>query len=336
VNPLEMLQYDFMQRALVTGVLIGLAAPVVGIFLVQRRLALIGDGMGHVALAGVAVGVLTGTAPVWTALAAAVAAAVLIEVVRARGRTSGDVVLATMFYGGIAGGVVLISRSPDGAATNLNAYLFGAITTTTSGDVVAFAALTVAVLVVTGLLAPRMFAVANDPEHSRAVGLPVLALNLVLAVVTAVTVVVSMRVVGLLLISALMVLPNAIAQQVCHSFRASLLSAAVIGVLVSVGGIGTSFYASTPSGGTIVVLAVLLFVVTSLAVAVRGHWVRRRHRVAEGHHTHEHGERCGHHAVTHDGHVDYLHGDHLHSPHGDHYDEHHLRPAVPGGPDGPR
>ena len=102
-----------MQRALLAALLVGLTAPVVGIYLVQRRLALIGDGIGHVALAGVAVGLLTGAAPVWTALLAAVAGAVAIELIRARGRTSGDVALAVLFYGGIAGGVVLISQAPE-------------------------------------------------------------------------------------------------------------------------------------------------------------------------------------------------------------------------------
>ena len=143
---LELLQYDFMRRALLAGLLVGLAAPVVGIFLVQRRLALIGDGMGHVALAGVAIGIVTGRAPVWTALVAAVAAAVAIELIRARGRTSGDVALAVMFYGGIAFGVALISRSPEGTPANLNAYLFGAITTTSPRDLVTFAALAAVVL----------------------------------------------------------------------------------------------------------------------------------------------------------------------------------------------
>jgi len=265
---LELLQYDFMRRALLAGLLVGLAAPVVGIFLVQRRLALIGDGMGHVALAGVAVGVVTGRSPVWTALGAAVLAAVAIELIRARGRTSGDVALAVLFYGGIATGVVLISRSPAATPANLNAYLFGAITTTTGSDVVTFAVLAAGVLLAAVVLAPRLFAVADDPEYARAVGLPVLGLNLVLAVLTAVTVVVSMRVVGLLLISALMILPNAIAQLVCHSFRTSLLVAVVVGVLVSLAGVTTSFYASTPSGGTIVVLAVALFVVTAVTSSV--------------------------------------------------------------------
>jgi zinc transport system permease protein len=319
---IELLQYDFMRRALIAGLLVGLAAPVVGIFLVQRRLALIGDGMGHVALAGVAVGVLTGYAPVWTALVAAVLAAVAIELIRARGRTSGDIALAVLFYGGIASGVVIISRSSAATPANLNAYLFGAITTTSAGDVVTFAVLAGAVLLLTLTLAPRLFAVANDPEYARAVGLPVLGLNLLLAVLTAVTVVVSMRVVGLLLISALMILPNAVAQQVCHSFRSSLVVAVATGVLVSLAGVSTSFYAGTPSGGTIVVIAVAVFALTAVLSGLRSRWTRRRHRIAEGHHAHEHGERCGHPAVVHDGHVDYLHGDRLHAPHGGHYDEH--------------
>lgn len=325
---IELLQLEFMRNALIAGVLVGLAAPVVGIFLVQRRLALIGDGMGHVALAGVAAGVLTGFAPVWTALGAAVTGAVAIELIRARGRTSGDVALAVLFYGGIAGGVVLISQSPQGTPANLNAYLFGAITTTSRTDLVMFGVLALAVLVVTFTLAPRMFAVANDPEYARAVGLPVLALNLVLAVLTAVTVVVSMRVVGLLLISALMILPNAIAQQVCHSFRASLALAVATGLVVSVVGISTSYYTATPSGGTIVVLAVLLFVVAATVASLRERLLRRRHRLAEPHHLHEHGAGCGHRAVPHDGHLDYLHEGHRHAMHGGHYDEHFPSPDT--------
>jgi zinc transport system permease protein len=259
---------------------------------------------------------------VWTALLAAVAGAVAIELVRARGRTSGDVALAVLFYGGIAGGVVLISLSPSGTPANLNAYLFGAITTTSTADLVTFAVLAGAVLLTAAVLAPRLFAVSNDPEYARAVGLPVVALNLTLAVLTAVTVVVSMRIVGLLLISALMILPNAIAQQVCHSFRSSLILAIGTGVVVSVAGVSTSFYASTPSGGTIVLFAVGLFLLVALVVAARDALARRRHQHAEAHADHEHGPGCGHPAVPHDDHVDYVHAGHRHAQHAGHYDEH--------------
>lgn len=318
----DMLAYPFMRNALLAALLVGLTAPVVGIFLVQRRLALIGDGMGHIALTGVAMGVLTGTAPVWAALIAAVGGAVAIELIRARGRTSGDIALAVLFYGGIAGGVVLISLAPAGAPVNLNSYLFGAITTTTGTDLVTFAVLGGVVLATALVLSRQLFAVSNDPEYARAVGLPVLTLNLVLAVLTAVTVVVSMRVVGLLLISALMILPNAIAQLVCHSFRSTMAVAVGVGVIVSVAGVSTSYYANTPSGGTIVLLAIAVFVLAAIGAAVRDALSRHRHAVAERHHAHEHGTDCGHDAVPHDDHVDYLHQGHRHAQHAGHYDEH--------------
>jgi zinc transport system permease protein len=332
------LEFGFMQRALLASLMVGLVAPAVGVFLVQRRLSLLGDGLGHVALTGVAVGVLTSSAPVGTALVAAVLGAVLIELVRARGRTSGDVALAVLFYGGIAGGVVLLSLAPRGQATNLEAYLFGAITTTSGTDVAVFAAITVVVLGVVWLLGQRLYAVSDDEEYARAVGLPVLALNVVLAVLVASTVVLSMRVVGLLLISALMIVPSAVAQLLARSFRQTLYLACAIGLVVSVSGTTASYYTGTPSGGTIVLLAIALFLAVTAGVTLREVTARRRHRRrAEVHaaHPHEHGEGCGHQPVPHGDHVDYDHDGHLHAPHrtghGVHYDEHGQHVAPPAG-----
>ncbi|MCA0435967.1 MAG: metal ABC transporter permease [Austwickia sp.] len=316
----DLLQYDFMQRALLAALLVGLTAPLVGVFLVQRRLSLIGDGIGHVALAGVAIGVLTGHQPVLTALVVAALAAVAIEVIRMRGGASGDVVLAIMFYGGIALGVVLMARAPAGGAS-LNSYLFGAITTTSPADLWTFIALATLVMVLTLWLRPWLFAVANDEEYCRSAGLPVLAINVLLAVLTAVTVVVSMRVVGLLLISALMIVPNAAAQPLARSFRTGLGMAVTMGLACSVGGVTASYYLDTPSGGTIVVLAVGLYAVVAVTAGLvrrlRNH--RERHTLA---HEHEHGPGCGHEAIPHGDHVDYLHDGHLHAPHHGHYDEH--------------
>ncbi len=316
----DILSFSFMQHALLAAFLVGLAAPMVGVFLVQRRLSLIGDGMGHVALAGVAVGVFTNQAPVLTALVFAVLAAVGIELVRARGRTSGDVALAVMFYGGIALGVVVIGRS-NGAPTNLDSYLFGAISTTTHTDLLVFAALAFVVVGLTWALAPRLFAVANDEEYARATGMRVTALNITLAVLTAVTVVVAMRVVGLLLISALMIVPNATAQLVAGSFRSAMRIAVVIGVICSVGGVTASFYADTAPGGTIVLLAIALFLLAASYSALRSRITGRQHKEAEQH-EHEHGPHCGHPAIEHEHHVDYLHDGHRHAPHEGHYDEH--------------
>jgi zinc transport system permease protein len=261
---MRFLDYDFMQRALVAALLVGLAAPSVGIFLVQRRLALIGDGLGHVAVTGVALGLALNRSPIPVALVAAIAGAVAVELIRARREAIGEVALAILFYGGIGGGVVLASRSTAGQKS-LNQYLFGSISTTTAGDLRTFTI----VLVVTVGLSGALFSVSNDDEFARASGLPVMRLNLLLAVLTACTVVVSMRVVGVLLVSALMVVPVATAQLIARSFRMTFVIGVAAGVVVSVAGVIVSFYADTPSGGTIVVLAIGLFAVTLLAGGLR-------------------------------------------------------------------
>ncbi|WP_298751221.1 metal ABC transporter permease [uncultured Serinicoccus sp.] len=327
----DMLALDFMRNALLAALVVGLAAPLVGIFLVQRRLSLVGDGLGHVALAGVAIGVVTDSSPVWTALVAAVLAGVVIELIRARGRTSGDVALALMFYGGLAAGVVIINKVEGAQTANLTGYLFGSITTTTRSDVAVFTALSAVIVLVTVVLRQRLFAVAGDEEFARASGLPVLALNIVLAVLTAVTVVVAMRVIGLLLISALMIIPNAAAQQLSASFRAATWWAVGLGVVSSVGGVMTSYYADTASGGTIVLLAIALFALAVLGGSLRKAVATARHRHAERH-LHEHGPGCGHEAVAHGDHVDYLHDGHRHAAHEGHYDEHADHPSADADP----
>lgn len=266
---IEVFQYDFMRRAFVAALLVGLVAPAVGIFLVQRRLALIGDGLGHVAVTGVALGLVLDRAPVFVALITAVVGAVAIELIRARGDTSGEIALAVLFYGGIAGGVVLVSKAPSGAR-NLNQYLFGTITTTSGGDLVVFVILAVVVLAIAIGLGPALFGVSNDDEFARAIGLPVMGLNLLLAALTAFTVVVSMRVVGVLLVSALMVVPVATAQLLARSFRATFVMSMAVGVIASVTGVVVSFYADIPSGGTIVLIAIGLFVGTLVGTSVLG------------------------------------------------------------------
>ncbi|MBG0816032.1 metal ABC transporter permease [Planomonospora sp. ID82291] len=268
---IDLLQYDFMQRALLAALLIGLTAPAVGTFIVQRRLALLGDGIGHVALTGVALGFLTGTAPVLTAVLVSVLGAVAIELVRARGRTSGDVALALLFYGGIAGGVLLISLAPGGSNSTLMSYLFGSISTVTAQDVWVIGALAVAVLGVVAVFGRELFVLCQDEEVAKASGLPVRLLSLLIAVTAALTVVIAMRVVGLLLVSALMVVPVATGQQLTRGFRSTMLLAVVFGVLATVGGLTTSFYVEAPPGALIVLVALGGFV---LALGL-GRFVRR-------------------------------------------------------------
>jgi zinc transport system permease protein len=261
---------------------------------------------------------------------------VLIETIRSQGRTSGDVALALLFYGGIAGGVLLTGLAGQSANT-LNKFLFGSIGSISATDVAVTAGLAAVVLVVALGLAPQLFGVAQDEEFARVAGLNVRVYNLLVSVMAAVTVTVAMRTVGLLLVSALMVVPVATAQQVTRGFRATLLLAMGLGTLASLGGVTISAFVQVQPGATIVLLSLAGF---TMAYPV-GMWLRRRRRLAmpfeeepavfpldTGHlavpedHQHEHGPECGHPAVPHGDHVDYVHDGHRHAPHGSHYDEH--------------
>ena len=262
-----------MRRALLVALLVGLVAPVIGTYLVQRRLSLLGDGIGHAALTGVAlgwlVGNLVGLAPndvlaVPGAVLTAVAGAVAIEMVRAHGRTSGDVALAMLFYGGIAGGVLIMSLA-GGTNANLVGYLFGSISTVSTQDVVLTIALSVLVLAVGVGLRAALFAVCHDEEFARAAGLPVRVLNVTIAVVAALTVTVAMRVVGVLLVSALMIVPVAVAQLVTSSFRRTMATAMAIGVVVCIAGLSITYWHDASPGATIVVLAIGLYALTTAA-----------------------------------------------------------------------
>jgi zinc transport system permease protein len=331
---LELLGLPFMQRAILAAVFTGLAAPAVGTYLVQRRLALMGDGIGHVAVTGVAIGLLTGASPTWTAVLVAVAGAILIEVIRERGHANGDVALALLFYGGLAGGVLITGLAGQSGA-RLQQYLFGSIVTISVSDVIVTMVLAAVVVVVCVGLAPQLFAVAQDQEFARVAGLNIRAYNVLVAVLAAVSVTVAMRTVGLLLVSALMVVPVATAQQLSRSFRTTLATAMVLGTLASVGGLLLSAYwssyARVAPGPTIVLLALAVFIIAWPV----GVWLRSRRRLQEpfpvvaavAHqaidgHPHEHGPDCGHIAVRHGDHVDFVHDGHRHAAHGKHYDEH--------------
>ncbi len=275
---MELLQNPFMQRALIAAVLVGITAPAIGIYLVQRRQALMGDGIGHVAMTGVGLGFLLSTNPIWMATLVSVVGAVVMELIRWYGKTRGDIALAMLFYGGMAGGVMLINLSDAGSNANLTSFLFGSLSSVSDSDVVAIAFLAAFVVLVTVGLRRQLFAVSQDEEFARVTGLPVRVLNLLVAVTAAVTVTVAMRVVGLLLVSALMVVPVAAAQQITRSFKVTFALAVAIGTAVTLSGTVTSYYQDVPPGATIVLMAIGVFIVlTALATPL----ARRRARALQ-------------------------------------------------------
>ena len=273
---MEILNYPFMRLALIAAVFTGLTAPAIGTYLVQRRLALLGDGIGHVALTGVALGLLTGITPLVTAVVVAALGAIVIELLRTYGRTSGDVALAMLFYGGIAGGVLLTNLA-GGSANTLNKFLFGSISTVSVFDLWVVGILGVIVLALAIGLAPQLFAVCQDEEHAKVSGVPVRFYGILIAVLAAVTITVAMQTVGLLLVSALMVVPVATAQQLTRSFRTTFAAAMLLGLFAAVAGVVASYEIDTQPGPTIVIIALAVFALTApLGGLVR--FYRQRHR----------------------------------------------------------
>jgi zinc transport system permease protein len=240
-----------------------------------------GDGIGHLAFAGVAAGLLLEVWPLWTALLVAVVGALAIEWLRSHGRTTSDLALALWFYGGIAAGIVLASRAGNGGLA-IVPYLFGSILTIDTADVRVIVALGVGILVTLALFGRALFAIVVDEESARVNGIPVGIGNSVLAVLTAVTVVAAMRVVGVLLIAALMVLPVASGRILARSFRGTLTVSAAIGAVSVVLGLAAARRWGLAPGGTIVLVAAGLFAVTNVVAG------RPARQAATAHHDHEH------------------------------------------------
>ena len=251
-------------RALVACLAVGVFSPMIGTFLVQRRLSLVGDGIGHVAFAGVGAGLLLNVWPVWTALAFAVAGAVGVEVLRSRRKASGDLALALFFYSGIALGVVFASRGglPDFETLP---YLFGDPLRVSGVGIVWIVVMGAGIAMTLWSLRRVFFAIVTDEDWARVAGLPVDLLNGALAAVTAGAIVAAMKIIGILLVAALMALPVATAQLLASSFRSTMLLAVAIGVGSAAVGLGLARALTLSPGGMIVLVASALFAVVAIA-----------------------------------------------------------------------
>ncbi len=260
---LDIFNYSFMVRAFLAGGVIGVIAPVIGTFLVAKKYSLMADSLAHVSLAGVALGLLLGIYPVYSAIVVAVITSIIIERLRTKRGVSGEIALAMFLSGGLAIAILLIGLG-KGFGVDLFAYLFGSITTVKVTDLWVIGGVGLAVLATVAVVYQDLVYIAFDEEAAMVSGVPVAFLNTLLMVMTAVTVSLAMRVVGVLLIGALMVVPVVTAMQLRQSFRRTLLWAIGFSI-ISVGvGLFGSYYLNLASGGAIVVTSLGLFLVTTL------------------------------------------------------------------------
>jgi zinc transport system permease protein len=253
----EMFQYAFMIRALAAGVLVALILPILGSFLVARRYALISDSLAHVSLAGVGAGLLFGITPLYVAVPVAISGALLLEWLRREKKLTGDISLAIVMSGGLAIAVVLANLA-RGANVNFTSYLFGSIATTTLSDIL--------VLVVAGSLVAlfvlfcyrSLLHVSFDEDSAFIAGYKVTLLNYALVALTAAVVVLSLRIVGGLLISAVLVIPVITASRVAKSFAGTIAWSVPVALVAVVGGLMAAYYLGVAAGGAIVLVAIIL------------------------------------------------------------------------------
>ncbi len=259
----EFLEYGFMHRAFLAGAITALICPAIGVFLVPRRLSLIADSLSHVALAGVALGLLIGVSPVLGALVVTVVGALGMERLRARGALQGDAALAVFLSGGFALAVVLISLA-HGFNADLFAILFGSILTVSPTDVWLIVALGAVVGATIGTFYRQLLAITLNEDLARTSGVPVTALNLLLTVLTALTTVVAMRMVGVLLVSAMIVIPTLTGFDLGRSFRQATVIAIVMALTSMMSGLIAAYYLRLAAGGAVVLTALLIFALASV------------------------------------------------------------------------
>ncbi|MDG1949301.1 MAG: metal ABC transporter permease [bacterium] len=259
---LEILQYSFMQRALVAGLITAIVAPTIGIFFVVRRYSAMPDTIAHLSFAGLAASLLLGTASIPTALAVSVVSVLGIEKMREKKVLPSDTIVSLFLFGGLAVAVVLIGLARN-ANVNIASFLFGSIVTVSTKDIWMISALGAVVMLTTAILWRKLFAVSLDEEVAEATGLPVKAINRILVVLGAAVVAVSMNVIGVLLIGALMVVPVLAAMKLKLSFFHTWLTAVIVSLASVVSGLYASYYLNLASGGAIVLVAILLFLLLS-------------------------------------------------------------------------
>ena len=259
----EIFEYSFMVRALLAGLIVAVTVPVLGSFLVARRYSLISDSLAHVSLAGVGAGLLLGFAPIIVAIPVTVAGALVLEWLRQARRISGEISLAILMSSGLAIAIVLANLA-RGANADFSSYLFGSITTTGVADVAILASVAAIVLIAIALNYRSLLHIAYDEDSARIAGYPVTFLNDMLAALTATIVVLSLRIVGGLLISALIVMPVVAASQIATSFTRTVLWAVIFAAIAVTSGLILAFYIGIAAGGAIVLSALVLLLGTMI------------------------------------------------------------------------
>ena len=258
---LEALSYGFMQKALIAGIAVGLICSFMGTFLVLRRYSLFGDGIAHVAFGGISVGLFLGVFPLWTAFIVSIFGGIGLQKLRQSTKISGDAAVAVVLVSGLAVGVLLVSSS-GGFSVDLFSFLFGSILLISNEDTIMILAISSGIIATLLVLQKQFLHLTFNEEQAKLVGLRTTLLNYAFVILASITVVTSMRLVGILLISALIVIPNITAMMFGKGFKKTVCISMGISVISVIGGILLSYFLNLAPSGTIVIITVGILVGT--------------------------------------------------------------------------
>lgn len=258
---LDILYFSFMQKAIISGIAIALLCSVVGLFLVLRRYSLFGDAVAHSSFGGIAAGLLVGIYPLWTAYIVSLASALIITKIRQKFDISGEAAVAVLLSSGIAVGLILISLS-GGFTTDIFSFLFGSILLVSTENTILILALTGSILIVILLLYRNLIYSTFNEEQAKVSGIPVEKINYLIVFIAGITVVTSIQLVGILLISALFVIPNVTAIMYRRGFKQTVLVSISFAVFSVVTGIMLSYIFDITPSGSIVLLLIAIFAST--------------------------------------------------------------------------
>jgi zinc transport system permease protein len=254
----EVLEFEFMQRALIAGVAVAITSSVIGLFLVLRRNSLFGDALSHAAFGGIAIGLAANIYPLWTGLMLSILGALGITKLRQSAKIPADASVAILLSSSLALGLLLISLS-GGFTLDLFSFLFGSILLVSVEDTLAILAMTGIILSIVILLYRQLMYITFDEEQARVSGLPISKLNYLFVVLASVAVIVSMRLVGILLVSSLIVIPNVTALLFGKGFKKTALISVSVSIFSVVAGIAISYSANLAPAGTIVLISMAVF-----------------------------------------------------------------------------
>lgn len=270
-----MLEFDFMRRSLLVGLMIALIIPMIGVIMVNRKTSMIGDALSHSSLAGIGFGLIIGINPIWTSLLVCILASFAIELIRSKFKNYGDMATALVMSTGIGIAAILSDFTPGG--TTFESFMFGSIATVSREDVIIVGIIFIIVSLISFYFYYALLYNSINPTMARLAGVKINTINNIFTFITAVTVAISSKTVGALMITSLMTIPVALSLLLARSYKSTYILSLIFSIIFTIIGISASYYIGIKPGGAIVLVGIAFLIIVSIVLAIKNNLIRNKH-----------------------------------------------------------